>query len=173
MSENKRIGNSSDVRFTRSRDARRNFLAKKKGLFGSNLYVCAYCGKLVRKKNMEVDHCIPVHSAKTNVFVRNYIRLLGLFQSKEEREEGINGTWNLVAACSNCNGEKSSKTGFWIVRGIIGRYLFPALWYGASAIVLASLAQYLLHGTGLFVYVFKGIGYFGEGLIKLSNMLTI
>ena len=180
MKTSKKVGKSSkaivgenDQRFTRSRDARKNFLAKKKGLFGSKIFVCVYCGKLVRQSNMEVDHCIPVHSAKTNPFVRFYIRFIGLFQNKEDRNQGINGVWNLVPACSKCNGAKSDKTGAWVIRGIVGRYVFPAIWYGAAAGTALFAVQYAMTGTGPFIYVVDGLRYVGEGLIKLSEVFTV
>lgn len=172
VSSNKKIGKSSDVRFERSNSARRNFLKEKRGLFFSRLYVCSYCGKPITTKSLEVDHCIPVDAARESSFVRSYIRFLGLFQGKKMRAQGINGTWNLVAACDNCNATKSNKGGIWVVRGIIGRYLFPMIWYTGIAVLGVTFAQFVATGGGLWRFIFKGLGIAGEWLSTLSQMFV-
>ena len=114
-----KIGKSScSTRFTRNDSYRQTFLRGKRGLFGTrSLYCCSYCGRLLTRTQMQVDHCIPVEGAKSSRFVRTYIRLVGLFSDKKTREQGINGLWNLVPSCPKCNNKKSDKRGLWVVRG--------------------------------------------------------
>lgn len=158
-------------KFTRDPGTRQTFLRHNRGLFGSGIYCCAYCGKLMKRRSMEVDHCIPVDAAQKSSFARSYIRFMGLFMSKADRDKGVNGYWNLVPACEDCNGTKTNKTGLWVPRGIIGRYLFPTLWYSASAVAVVSLGQYLITGQGMWAYVAKGISALGSGLTALAGIV--
>lgn len=170
---NYRVAQDSNVRFSRSPKARKTFLTHKKGLFGTKLYVCVYCGKLISPRNMEVDHCLPVASAKRSKFVRGYIRFLGLFQKKSMKQEGINGAWNLVASCHNCNSKKSDEGGLWVLRGVVGRYTFPAIWYTGIGILGGGLAQFALTGQNvIWTNIFRGMGYLGEMFMKISTMFT-
>lgn len=80
----------------RSDDYRRQYLKHNKGFLG--LYFCAYCLKPVTKKNMEVDHILPVSKS------------------------GINHRGNLVCSCSKCNRSKSDKIDHRVVQGFIYKY---------------------------------------------------
>lgn len=152
---------NNDHRFRRSENYRKKFLSRRKGLFGSRVYVCAYCGKLITERGMQVDHCIPVDAAKQSGFTRLYIRVLGLFQKPQDRADGINGLWNLVPSCPVCNGNKSNQTGFWVIRGMIGRFLFPLLWYIGSIAFLWSLGNWILFGQGFLAELINFLGSFG------------
>lgn len=113
-------GNSS---LERSKDYRKNYLKKHKGFFG--IYTCAYCGCLVPKGVMEVDHIFPVHKAKEELLGMAYVLLASsLFL---HAKEGVNGVWNTCSACHYCNHLKSAKGGLWVVRGYLGRIIFPIL----------------------------------------------
>ena len=103
---------------TRSSDYRRIFFIYNKPMIGEK-YICAYCGRLLKKDKVTVDHLYPVGRASKNL----------KYQKKLERNgiKNINQPSNLVPACSKCNRMKSSKTGLWIIRGKIGRYKY--LWY--------------------------------------------
>lgn len=168
-----KIGKSScSTRFTRNDSYRQTFLRGKRGLFGTrSLYCCSYCGRLLTRTQMQVDHCIPVEGAKSSRFVRTYIRLVGLFSDKKTREQGINGLWNLVPSCPKCNNKKSDKRGLWVVRGIIGRYLFPACWYAGTAVIAGTFAQYLLTGGGMWSYIAYATSKLGEFLSYLGGIL--
>lgn len=99
----------------RSRTYRDNYLDRHKGAAG--LYMCVYCGRIMTRRTMQVDHVIPV--GKANCWI--YWRLL-------KRGKNLNEVCNLVAACPRCNRRKSDKGGLWIVRGLIGPYIWPVIW---------------------------------------------
>lgn len=173
--EMKKVSNvgkhSKDVRFDRADGCRAQFLKHKHGLFGSRLYTCVYCGRLIGKDSMEVDHMISVGSAKTSSFVRNYIRFIGLFKSKQVKKQGVNGVWNLVAACRKCNGAKSDTLGMWVVRGAIGKIAFPLLWYGLSAGIVFSIGQFMITGGGAISWLIQGLDGVAKFLQGLSNIV--
>lgn len=101
----------------RSTDYRRKFFAKNKPhLFGR--YFCAYCGKLVKREDLTVDHLYPVNCAQKSLYMQKKLRRMGLKSINDER--------NLIAACRKCNERKSAKMGIWILKGKLGRY--PMLW---------------------------------------------
>ena len=56
--------------YERSNDYRQQFFKANKPLFGKNIYQCAYCGKLKRKKNITVDHVIPVNKVNETGYRR-------------------------------------------------------------------------------------------------------
>lgn len=111
--------------FERSSNYRANFLKHRKGFFG--IYTCAYCGKLVSKHNMEVDHVFPVHAARTSIKGRAFVLMNSVLSNPLHASEGVNGVWNMVAACKSCNRSKSDSGGVWIFRGYIGRRVYPII----------------------------------------------
>lgn len=122
----------------RSNDYRDIFFAKKPVMV-RNKYVCAYCGKLLCKNTVTVDHIYPVNLAQKDLSFQKKI--------KKWKWESINDPRNLVAACSSCNSKKSAKTGIWIVRGKIGQHLW--YWYTRWFI---KYTIYALAIYGVFVY---------------------
>lgn len=106
---------SFDKRYDRGTNYRGDFL---KDNHYKKRYRCAYCGKRIKKENMEVDHLIPVSKAKTHSSVRLWLQLCGI--------SNVNDTRNLVAACRPCNRRKSDQMGVWVIKGSIGR--FEAFW---------------------------------------------
>lgn len=121
----------------RSSDYRAQYFRENRPPVGS-FYICAYCGRLVSFKNVTVDHLYPVGRAKKDPHLQKKLRRSGI--------ENINDPKNLVASCRRCNQKKGKKTGFWIVRGKIGRY--PAVWLMRYA-VRAALVLLFLHITGI------------------------
>ena len=99
--------------YRRSSDYRRTFFQSKPGLFG-RFYYCSYCGRLLTRKQVTIDHLIPVNAAGNSRFFR---WLLGKCSIGN-----VNDLKNLVPACSHCNSSKGKKTGLWILWGIIGRH---------------------------------------------------
>ena len=77
-------------------------------------YFCAYCGRLLTKRAVTVDHLYPVGTAYRDPEMQKQLRSLHI--------SGINDPDNLVAACRKCNQEKGKKMGAWIRRGRIGRH---------------------------------------------------
>ena len=54
-------------KWDRSTSYRKDFFATNKGLLGGWLYFCAYCGKPLTRKKVQVDHhmlltmCVKIH----------------------------------------------------------------------------------------------------------------
>lgn len=69
-------------------------IGKKK----NSLWRCCYCGRKLQKKQVEVDHLIPVYQAKRKRYWQKKL------------PNGVNDKENLVASCRRCNRLKSSKT---------------------------------------------------------------
>lgn len=102
-----------DDQHGRSRNYRANFFEKNKPMFGS-CYICAYCFRPIRhKKDVTVDHIIPVKKAKANRLANQLMKRLDIRDVNEEK--------NLCACCHECNSKKGSKAGLWTIRGFLGK----------------------------------------------------
>lgn len=113
-----------DKRYVRSTSYRQTFLANNKGIHHQGkLYRCAYCGKKVKVQNMEVDHLISCKAAESTFFSKCALKAIGA--------KNVNDPKNLVPSCFNCNRKKGADQGFWVLRGLIGRYsifwIFPKI----------------------------------------------
>lgn len=135
------------ARFERSLDYRQHYFRKHKGIFGLGIYICPYCGKLVRQHKVEIDHVVPIGKVKRSF----WLKVLFFFMGKE----GVNSTKNLVAACHKCNRAKSDKGGSWIARGEIGRFLFPVAWAVVPAFLIYEALQFAITGLGVMSPVFR------------------
>lgn len=104
--------------YSRGDHYRKTFFDANHGIFGNgNYYWCAYCGKIISRKKVTVDHIVPVDKVLQGDRKEHYRRML--------RRRGItdvNQKKNLVAACWPCNRKKSANTGLWILKGRIGRF---------------------------------------------------
>lgn len=121
----------------RSSDYRKQFFLSTPPSVG-NRYFCVYCGRLLPKKKVTVDHLYPVIKVDSSVRLQKKLSDMGY--------SSVNDPRNLVAACDRCNKRKASKMGLWIVRGEIGKS--SPLWlirWGVRAMVsilLLSIAFY-------------------------------
>lgn len=100
-------------------------------------YRCAYCGKLLNKNEVTVDHIFPVAKMVSNEKVRNKAAKYGITETND-----LN---NLAASCAKCNEKKSDKMGLWIYRGLFGRK--ESNWrilFGIMAVVLIIIAVVLI-----------------------------
>ena len=105
------------------------FFLTHKGVFRSpNYYFCSYCGKLLHRKNVQVDHLISVHSVSRPGMGRVIMKLA--------RIHDINESSNLIPSCQYCNKQKGAKGGMWLVRGFLGRKSF--YWFFRKSIYLAT-----------------------------------
>lgn len=119
----------------RSTDYRKMFFMAHSGYFG--VYCCSYCGKLLSRSRVSVDHIIPIAAAQRSSILHWYF---------SRKENGINSITNLTAACARCNSSKGRRIGRWILRGMIGRVFFPVLWFvmlGASPRILAYIILFM------------------------------
>ncbi len=119
-----------DSRYTRSSNYRDEFFKANKGYkHNGKKYHCAYCGKILTKKQLQVDHVIAVDAVKKHLIPRLIIKLSGI--------KNVNDPKNLVASCPSCNNRKSNKQGLWVLRGYIGRHIwFWRIYYTIIAILI-------------------------------------
>ena len=101
----------------RSADYRRRFFRANPPHI-MDMYFCAYCGRLKRRRYITVDHLYPVGRASRSIQLQRKLRKMGI--------RNINSVRNLVPACKRCNSRKGKKMGLWIIRGRIGRH--PGIW---------------------------------------------
>lgn len=92
-------------------------------------YHCAYCGKLLPKERLVIDHLIPIQKAKSSEFWQKVLKVTGI--------ENVNNPRNLVGACPRCNSKKGSKTSWWIIRGIIGKHY--SIWLSIKVTIIMIL----------------------------------
>lgn len=144
-----------DDSMDRSTNYRNSFFKMRKGIFGSDIYVCAYCGRFLTKKRVCVDHIIPVYRAKNDDFYR---RILSLRHIKN-----VNDIRNLAPSCNKCNSKKSANCGFWVIRGWFGRSAGRVI---VKEIVFLILGSILLY----FMYYFLKENFDYSLLYKLYNL---
>lgn len=110
-------------------------------------YFCAYCGRLIRKRRITVDHLYPIGAVNKNLSLQKKLKRRGI--------ENINNIKNLVASCNYCNQKKGTKMGKWIWRGRIGRY--PIVWVIRHFIricIFAGILYYLHTSNFLQEFIF-------------------
>lgn len=98
-----------EKRWARSDNYRNEFFEHNHGP-----YRCAYCGKKLKSKDMEIDHLIPVSKAKTSKYAQTLLKINFI--------NNVNNYRNLVPACRRCNRAKSDKMGGWVILGMLGRH---------------------------------------------------
>lgn len=119
--------------FERSKHYRSDYFKRHKGLFNLGIYHCAYCGKILTKKGLEVDHLIPVNKVKFWGVGRLLMRLSGI--------SDINDRKNLVASCKKCNSQKRDRLGVWVIQGFFGR--FWTIWFLKLFIAMFLLSLFI------------------------------
>lgn len=85
-----------DYRYIRSANYRDTFLKANPSKNGK--YRCVYCGKTIKRKDMVVDHIIPVYAVQTDRSARRALH-----------GKNVNSLSNLAPACSRCNYKKGSE----------------------------------------------------------------
>lgn len=126
-----------DDSMDRSTNYRNNFFKSCKGIFGTNVYVCAYCGKFLKKSKVRVDHIIPVYKAKNYKFYRKLLSLRGI--------KNVNDIHNLTPSCEKCNSKKSADTGLWIIKGLLGRSPYYVIFKELIWLIAGSILLYYLY----------------------------
>ncbi|MCI7130597.1 MAG: HNH endonuclease [Lachnospiraceae bacterium] len=130
---------------TRSRDYRARFFNSHRPVFG-RFYFCAYCGKLLSKKRVTVDHLYPVAKVSKDPELQKKLKRQGI--------EELNSEKNLVAACDRCNQKKGAHMGDWIRKGKIGRHawVWVLRWMLRIAVFVAiACALWYVYKHGFFV----------------------
>lgn len=119
----------------RSVDYRKSFFKENAGNFGEGRYLCAYCGRILKKENVTVDHLISVNKVQSSKRYICLVRRLGF--------KNVNDIRNLVPSCKHCNSRKGSKGGLWIVKGFLGRYRTFWLIFWSVALIIILFFIYL------------------------------
>lgn len=101
----------------RSNNYRSVYFKNNKPFIG-NRYCCAYCGRILPKNKITIDHIYPINQVKSSVRLQKHLKRHGI--------DNVNSEKNLAPACSRCNKMKSDKMGYWIIQGKIGR--IQSLW---------------------------------------------
>lgn len=91
----------------------RNIFFRSSRPFVGDIYFCAYCGRPVRKKNLTVDHIVPVGRVKKSATLQKRLKRRGI--------TSVNDIRNLAPSCMACNHKKSDRMGLWVIRGRIGK----------------------------------------------------
>lgn len=156
---------SSSSPFERSGDYRKKYLQKHKGFFG--IYTCAYCGRLCSRSTMQVDHIYPVNGVKglKGTGGKLFISLVSLLHGPNALKEGVNADWNKTAACPTCNGNKTDAMGLWVLRGYLGKILFPIMNFAmAGSLAYGGITTLT---TGSPVTLYKAIAVIAVAKISL------
>lgn len=140
--------------FSRSNDYRRDYLKKHKGFFG--IYTCAYCGKLCTRSTMQVDHIYPVNGVKgiglKGTSGKLFVTLISLLHGPSALKDGVNADWNKTAACPRCNGNKTDSMGLWVLRGYVGKILFPIMNFAIAGGLAYGGINTLITGSPTLLY---------------------
>lgn len=124
--------------YRRSGNYREMFFETHLGVCNSDYYFCSYCGHLRNKKHITVDHLISVDAAQKSRFAKWIFKRIGI--------QNVNDPKNLVPACLRCNQRKGKKTGFWLIRGTIGRHrCFWFIFWPIIFFCLAGMVFILFH----------------------------
>lgn len=166
----------SQSKWDRDDNYRREFLKHNKGLFGC-IYLCAYCGRPMLRKTMQVDHHLAVNHVRNSLGLRLWFGLNNTVHNMVNRivcavtgkkfvkMQGVNVAYNLLPACPKCNNRKSDKGGIWTIRGYIGGTIWkilnainnvflwawsqPAFRLVVIGLVAFVVLQYAIAGTGI------------------------
>ncbi len=127
----------SDDSMERSNTYRTEFFKNNRGILGrGNYYLCAYCGRLLRRNSVRVDHIISIYLAQHSEKHRRMLTAQGI--------KNVNDPKNLTPSCTKCNSIKSSKGGLWIPRGYFGRSWVRVLLSRIVLVLLILAIFYLL-----------------------------
>ena len=124
---------------TRDSGYRERFLKSYHPLFGK-IYFCAYCGKLLSRRRVTVDHLYPVAKVSRDLELQKRLKRQGI--------RDLNAVKNLVPACERCNQAKAAQMGKWIRKGKLGRHkwIWVVRWLlRVGLFLLFAVALYLWH----------------------------
>jgi len=120
----------------RSNNYRDVFINNRKSIKG--YYLCSYCGSILNKNTLTVDHIIPIDRTSKSRFLKWILKKFNI--------EDINDIKNLTPSCRRCNSRKGSKVGFsWIIRGLAGRYVFTwvLVWLFLLGVLIYLLIKFI------------------------------
>ena len=123
---------ATSTNHARSSNYRETFIRE----YGQGPYRCAYCGRIITKTEMTVDHIIPVNRFK-NDKGKILMFLFGM--------DDINGLENLAPACRKCNEKKGTRTGLWSLRGFLGK--------NKNMRVMMNITRDTVHVTAICLFI--------------------
>ena len=102
-------------------DYRAEYFKHNPGLFGC-IWTCAYCHRpLVGRKNVQVDHIMPLNNPL-----------------------GRNARYNLVAACAVCNNRKSDKVDYRVAQGYMSKIFEMIIFTIQKMVIIAVVGVWSL-----------------------------
>lgn len=128
-----------DSKMMRSSDYRERFFKIYPPIW-KDYYICSYCGKLIPKDKVTVDHIISIRKAQKSKIIPF---LLGKYNIKD-----INDPKNLCAACQKCNLKKGQRVNLiYVIQGMLGKSRkFWIMYYGLIFTLII---------IGIWILVFK------------------
>ncbi len=143
-----------DDSMERSTTYRANFFKSDKGIFGGGkYYFCAYCGRVLSKRKVAVDHIIPVALANSSLRYRKMLTVRGV--------KTVNDVRNLTASCFKCNSKKGSSGGLWIIRGYFGKSWIRVMLKEVILLLFGGITLYYLYNflydMGIYNFVLEKI----------------
>ena len=123
-------------------------------------YRCVYCGKKLKKENVEVDHLYSVGAVRRNPSLQKKLQKAGI--------KDVNDVKNLVPSCSRCNRKKGAKLGRWIMKGKLGKH--QAYWVARDLGRTAVFGALLWGGLLLFK---SGIDLFDMAADVIEVLTTV
>lgn len=126
----------------RSTTYRAEYFKHNKPIY-KKFYRCVYCGRLLSRKKITVDHIYPVKKVNESTYYQDKLKRMGA--------DSVNDYRNLVSACFRCNAKKSSKTGWWIIKAKIGSMKYYWLVVHIIEFIIFILVLYNLYTNRMII----------------------
>lgn len=126
----------------RSTTYRTEYFKHNKPIY-KKFYRCVYCGRLLSRRKITVDHIYPVKKVNESTYYQDKLKRMGA--------DSVNDYRNLVSACFRCNAKKSAKTGWWIIKAKIGSMKYYWLVVHIIEFIIFLLILYNLYANRMII----------------------
>lgn len=126
----------------RSATYRTEYFKHNKPIY-KKFYRCVYCGRLLSRRKITVDHIYPVKKVNESTYYQDKLKRMGA--------DSVNDYRNLVSACFRCNAKKSAKTGWWIIKAKIGSMKYYWLVVHIIEFIIFLLILYNLYANRMII----------------------
>lgn len=126
----------------RSTTYRTEYFKHNKPIY-KKFYRCVYCGRLLSRRKITVDHIYPVKKVNESTFYQDKLKRMGA--------DSVNNYRNLVSACFRCNAKKRAKTGWWIIKAKIGSMKYYWLVVHIIEFIIFLLILYNLYANRMII----------------------
>lgn len=126
----------------RSTTYRTEYFKHNKPIY-KKFYRCVYCGRLLSRRKITVDHIYPVKKVNESTYYQDKLKRMGAYSVNDYR--------NLVSACFRCNAKKSAKTGWWIIKAKIGSMKYYWLVVHIIEFIIFLLILYNLYANRMII----------------------